>query len=303
MLLALQQAGNITYSGWMMAFDCTAYTVGSQEQKEELRFREVMADQKVGLLRTRAKAMERALIKWEMEVEESRSRHYELNYYTTLQLLRIRKELSHIKQSPGRCVDPEILALLESISPKATTENVTAAMSTLEKKSFDHVSSSKLLDAQDIPASALDSKSIPMVLPEVLNSDQTHSRNHQQLSPSLCSSVYTRKYNDNPRLTESDLNENQKEMLSNLVGYNEYPKLLVLKAFEDCPETANEYDIQDWCDENVNTFNFDEEENKEPSVSGNESYASSSYASDNEDKGNVFNESAQKLLSGIGYIY
>lgn len=79
-LLALQQAGNVTYSGWVMAFECATYTVVGEGQEEELHLQEETAAQRVAELRTCAKDMENALQTWETEVKESRSRHYELNF-------------------------------------------------------------------------------------------------------------------------------------------------------------------------------------------------------------------------------
>ena len=137
-LLALQQAGNVEYSGWMVTFDCATYTVTGHGQKQELvQLQEETATQRVAELHASAKNMESALREWENKVKESRSHHYELNYYTTLQLLRLRKELGHVRCNPGKPIDPEILALLESISPEVTSEIVHIIMTDLEEHLLD----------------------------------------------------------------------------------------------------------------------------------------------------------------------
>lgn len=64
--------------------------------------------------------MEKELQTWENEVKHNREEFYELNYYTTPQLLSLRSELGKLK-SPVygiREVRPSVLALLHSISPE-----------------------------------------------------------------------------------------------------------------------------------------------------------------------------------------
>ena len=186
-----------------MLFDCATYRViGSGE----VWLQEESADEKVKQLQAYAKQMEDDLDSWEKKVKESRSHHYELNYYTMLQLLKLRKELGLVRESPTKLVDPQILALLESISPKVTSGNVQSVISSLEKE----------LAAVEMPPS---------------------------------SSLSSLKTSHNPQLTENDLTDSQKKIFTDLVEYKEYPKLLVLKAFEQLPSTANLYDIQDWCNE------------------------------------------------------
>lgn len=299
-LLALQQAGNIAYSGWMMAFDCAAYTVIVHGEEEKLKLRDESASKKVAALFACAKRMEDALKEWEQEITESRSRHYELNYYTALQLLRIRRELSQVRQNQSRYVDAEILALLESISPEVTQEHVNNAVSSLERntRSLNFTSLAELSSGGEVHTESLrdeSTSSIHTIEPDI---DQIHSQTDPQPSPSIVSFTDVRKYNDNPRLRENDLNDDQKVIFSNLVEYAGYSRMLVLKAFEECPDTDDEYDIQAWCDENDETFKFDDSEenmsdNKDLPASDDDSSDASSDS--DEDKGNVFDQSAQPL--------
>lgn len=295
-LLALQQAGNVTYSGWLMAFDCATYTVIGHGPKQEVQLQEEAAAQWVSALHTFAKDMENTLREWENEVKEARSRHYELNYYTTLQLLKLRKELSHIRQNPCRHVHPEIVALLESISPQVTSESVKSVLVGLEKTLLD------LRTAADcVPHDLYEEETVTQVpasmpIGNSVASDNAHlatPKVDSLPSPSYCSQASTRKLDVKPHLVEKDLNVNQRETLSNLVEYHGYSRQLVLKAFEECPTTANQYDIQDWCDEHEGVFQF------ETTVDvAFDDDSSSETSSDDEDKRNVFNQGVQISPSG-----
>ena len=305
-LLALQQAGNIAYSGWMMSFNCATYTVSIQGEKQELQLQEDAAAFRVAELRACAKNMENALREWENEVEESRSRHYELNYYTTLQLLRLRKELGFVRQNPTKQVDPEILALLESISPEISSDSVTSMMASLEKHLLDLRAAADYVPYEEPSIQA--SASIPVVTIQAnspaLATVGTEAQVLPEIGPtpaqSMISLISSRKPNNNPIITEDDLKEDQKAIFSDLVEC--YSRLLLLKAFEDCPATANQYDIQDWCDENDGFLHFDVEEEQDQHnmdvVSSEESSTNSGSDDEDKEKMNVFSQSTQKSQSG-----
>ena len=67
-------------------------------------------------LQQQTKEMEEELRIWEDEVQKARKEYYELNYYTTMQLLTLRKELGKLKTSGQPHVNPHVLTLLQSIS-------------------------------------------------------------------------------------------------------------------------------------------------------------------------------------------
>ena len=177
-LLALRRAGNVAYSERVVMINCATYVAG-ESGLEQLQ--EEIAKQHVAELNTLAKEMENDLEEWENDVKKSRTHYHELNYYTTRQLLRLRKELGVSRHNPHRQIDPEVLALLRSISQDVTSESV---------------------------------------------------------------------YSVKPQLTEQELTDVQKQILSDLVEYGGYSRLLVLKAFEKCDEMENAYDIELWCIEN-----------------------------------------------------
>ena len=84
--------------------------------------------------------------------------------------------------------------------------------------------------------------------------------------------------------TEQTLTDVQKEILADLVEYQHYPKLLVLKAFKECNETANMYDIQIWCGKNEGlVFDDDSEEGVEVDDTAESSSSGSDLSDEEED--------------------
>jgi hypothetical protein len=285
-LLNLQKAGNVTYSGWKVSFDCATYTVTGSGEDEQVKLQEDSADQRVKQLQAYAKQMEDDLDSWEKKVKESRGRHYELNYYTTLQLLRLRKELGLVRQNPTKMVDPQILALLESISPTVTSSNVQSVIGSLvmdlqlQAEDFEE---NTQIEPADI-ATTEDLIGAPLETMELHEATPAYMKMQSSSSLSLV------KPNDKPQLTKRDLTDSQKKIFTDLVEYKKYDELLVLKAFEQLPEESNLYDIQDWCDEKDGEFNFDdEEEEEETAASSSDEYYSTDSGSEDEERATVFN--------------
>ena len=293
-LLDLQKAGNVTYSGWKVSFDCATYTVNTDSgEEEEVQLQEESADQRVKQLQAYARQMEDELELWEKKVKESRSHHYELNYYTTLQLLRLRKELGLVHQNPTKPVDPQTLALLESISPKVTSSNVQNVISSLEKQLVDlQMQADTPEESTQIEPSDIATTEEPSKAP--LESTELHMATPTVVKTQPLSSLSSVKMSDKPQLTENNLSDSQKKIFTDLVEYKEYDKLLVLKAFEQLPISSNLYDIQDWCDEKDGEYDFEDEEeegkeDEETALSSDEYYSTDS-GSDDEEKVTVFNQ-------------
>ena len=73
--------------------------------------------------------MEDELNEWKELVKTRRKEFYELNYFNTMQLLSLRRELGSLKESECKAnVSPEVLLLLQSISTKITPVAVTSAV-------------------------------------------------------------------------------------------------------------------------------------------------------------------------------
>ena len=93
------------YIGWHYSFPCSSKHVS-------------------GKLQELAEEMKDDLMMWKEEVTNQRQQFYELNYYTTLQLLQLRQELCNT----STCFDSTVLVQLASISPKVQHCNVTEAV-------------------------------------------------------------------------------------------------------------------------------------------------------------------------------
>ena len=278
-LLALRQAGNVAYSGDVVVINCAMYVANQEEEEQELQ--EKLAEEHVAVLNALAKQMESALEGWENEVKESRKQFYALNYYTTRQLLKIRKELGLFRQSPHRQISPEVLAMLQSISPAVTSENVHSVLTDLEKLSSDLQTAASSISRRmyDDKMETLSQRSDVEVSPmKAIPPGATASDPKSSPPPSASG-------NEKLQAAEQALTNIQKEILTNLVEYQGYSRLLVLKAFEECDEEANEYDIQCWCGENENVdFDSDDEEDAEANDTAESSDESSSSGSDFSDE-------------------
>ena len=106
--MVLQQVGNVKYIGWYITVLC------SPELIPELR--------KLHSL------MQRELEEWRRAVRHSREYHYELNYFTTPQLLTLRQALGHSATSSSHSINSQVLALLHSISPHISIQSVNDAV-------------------------------------------------------------------------------------------------------------------------------------------------------------------------------
>ena len=106
--MVLQQVGNVKYIGWYITVPC------SPELIPELR--------KLHSL------MQRELEEWRRAVRGSREYHYELNYFTTPQLLTLRQTLGHSAASSSHSIELQVLALLRSLSPHISIQSVKDAV-------------------------------------------------------------------------------------------------------------------------------------------------------------------------------
>ena len=107
-VIALQQAGSVQYTSWTLEFHC------AEDMFEKLK--------------NIAKEMEDQLGGWKSDVRQAREQFYELNYYTTVQLLSLRKELGRLKSQTSTPISPNVLTLLQSISADITATDVRDAV-------------------------------------------------------------------------------------------------------------------------------------------------------------------------------
>ena len=119
-LINLQQHGNDQYMGWQMKFQCNTHNI-------------------VDELQNMASKMEKDLTEWKDEVKKMRGQFYQLNYFTTQQLLQLRKELGKFKDPNKHSnVRPQVMALLQCISRDITSDMVTRHLESIEQEDMQH---------------------------------------------------------------------------------------------------------------------------------------------------------------------
>lgn len=210
----------------------------------------VCESDKVEALSIQASIMENELKKWKNEVQQIRANYYELNYFTTSQLITLRKGLGVLKSTRANIsmVSPTVLALVQSVSPNVTRETVVR-----------EVRNVTLVPQEDLQVSASELASV-----QLQNNSRTDSHNldeHQdpkgRSSRKRNAIEFTRKQST---LKGDGLTEGQKEILMYIVDRFGFPQQLVLKAFEECQGEINKYDIQNWCLENAEKYEFEDED-------------------------------------------
>jgi hypothetical protein len=223
-------------------------------------------------LQNLAKQMEDELKKWKESVKCRRKEFYELNYFNTVQLLALRKEIG--KLSKGSCnVSPNVLAMLQSISSQVTTQVVSDVLTEVINQTPQHLSDAEVSVRVDVPTLSHEKPSINL---------------HSSFEPTTSDSVV-------PELTEDGLDEKQKEMVLNLSSRLSCSKQLVLMAFEQCPgDEKDRYDIAKWC-----TNNMDMDTLEIPALVNSEADSDSEGSSDSDDS--VYEEEHFNYSSGIVY--
>lgn len=241
-LITLQQVGNVKYIGWILQVPCTS--------RPEI----------IQSLQDQAKCMEDELCEWKRTVKHARQDFYELNYYTTLQLLSLRKELGNVRLADrAASISPSVLALLESITPQVTSSALCDMMQYVS-------STSQMNDLDDQSTECSQVVAPTSVSEEIMASVNLDASEHIEES-----------LNDNPHLSEDDINDEQKAIMAYVTTRLMCSKVLVLKAFEMCyDESMDKYDYERWCNDNMDKFKFEEGGSDEDSESDEESSSSES---------------------------
>ncbi len=245
----MQRAGEVSYAKVSLTFQCAFYDT-NQPGEKEVQLNETKAKEKVIFLQDYIKDLEGKLAAWKNSVVKAREKFYHLNYFTTLQLLQLRKELGVLTQDKStRIVIPQVLLLLQSVSPLVTSSVVTDALQALvqlgpmdcEGREEDLFTVKPAVDNEQEgevhvfeSANSSPDKSIPQAMPSP--------------PPRILS----------PMLTYEDLTEVQLKNFTDLcsMGFSDGH---ILKAFEECAQKATVYDIEQWCEDNEDCSSQEEE--------------------------------------------
>ena len=218
-LITLQQAGNVKYIGWIYQVPCSS------------------SDEIISRLQAQAQVMEKELSEWNDNVFNARQKFCELNYFTTIQLVTLRRELGVLNDPLSACeILPSVLVLLQSISSEVNSKNVREVVQNVVS-----------------PFSGIN-KMIPS------SSDDTENVSF----PNDKDPVYDEKIscsNDNPTLSEDELTPEQEEIMIYIIAKISCSKLLVLKAFEECKgKDMNKFRYLKWCNDHTDSYKFSEDE-------------------------------------------
>ena len=159
LLISLQQAGNVKYIGWTLHVPCGL-------------------DHAASLLQDQAKKMTQELKNWEEEVALKRRDFYELNYFTTPQLLSLQRNLGVFKSKPRsgpHDVTPNVLALLESISTEVTAPRVFATVQSVIAETITSTASSLSTPTIPTQSGALNVTPSPSSLADLERSSMSHT--------------------------------------------------------------------------------------------------------------------------------
>ena len=226
----------------------------------------------VDTLQEQAKDMEEELQTWEEEVRQARKEYYELNYYTTLQLLTLRQELGKLKISEQprthTQVNPHVLALLESISTEIISPYVWDVVKsvTAEQQPQGGVGASVFTAQQHTSAEMLPASTVGP-------SSQAFPRD-QPVQPSLADDILgaadmqtsasaSRTRLPQPKLTHNELSEKQKQMFDDFMNCN-YPEQLILVALEKFGE--DRFEADNWIVDNAGQYGSSDDEGGETDI-------------------------------------
>ena len=216
-LIKLQQAGHVQYIGWRMEFYCQSLLVED--------------------LRDQAKQMEDELQRWNREVVDARRRFYELNYYTTRQLLVLRSELGVMKSEQAPQLHPraQVMALLESISsaipPCALAGVVQKAASDLTQDLL------RVIEHSPVLTSTLVEREVPLEMPALPPVSQLASDTQPMARVALSLPPV--------RLSQEDLSEKQMSLFTDICESMGYCEMTALKAIEEVGD-GDWNDIVNW---------------------------------------------------------
>ena len=217
-------------------------------------------DDIVNLLQIRASAMEKDLEGWKHELSLHRNQFYELNYFTTPQLLSLREELSQFKgiKISSKPVKQEVMTLLQCISRQLSSDSVKNEVQTVNgilaeqklQEQFGHSSDHE-------PPARLPGMDHNMSIPAAeLYTETIENRAASIPATKLVTEILRTLSGPQPKLTAEDLTDKQRAIMDNLKELSGFPRKLILLAFERCAKPDIEEAVMSWCNDNQDNFNF-----------------------------------------------
>ena len=237
-------------------------------------------DDIVNSLQVRASVMEKDLDDWKRELSLHRNQFYELNYFTTPQLLSLREELGQFKGSniSAKPVKQEVMTLLQCISRQLSSDSVKDEVQTVNgilaeqqflQEQFSHGKPSQSYSSGYEPPTRLlsdNSNTLSVGMDhnmstpaaELYSNRETIDNRVASIIPAAKLVAEVLKTSSGPqlKLTDEDLTDQQKVIIDNLKEMCGYSRKLILLAFERCARPDIEEAVMNWCNDNQGNFDF-----------------------------------------------
>ena len=239
-LIALQQVGNVKYTGWTLRLPCMRDCVNELQQT--------------------AREMNGELKQWEQTVEDARNKFYELNYFTTVQLLDLRRELGKLKEAPSSSlkppdIGPGVLSLLHSVSPKVDVASVRSRVQLCMSRAEESEAMAVEQEPHTTAATNADAGSTDRDMDRLALEtcdDAGEQEEGEASNTSLDVSGDQPLSSAQPTLNYDDLNDEQKKIYFNIAESRVFSEKLVLMALSRGCE--DEEECLDWCNNNEAKF-------------------------------------------------
>ena len=222
----------------------------------------------VAALSDQASEMEKKLEHWKKEVDDKRRQFYELNYFTTPQLLSLCEELGQFKcvDDQHKPIKSEVMTLLQSISREVTANNVKEQV-----QSVCAISQEQSLEEAQLLGSPKHSPSIVLSSqPNVYCSLATLSMEDNN-DDNRMSGMKSKVFEDimkteiasnapEPLLKDEELTRNQIAIIANVKHNCGLPKKLIMLAFERCAKPDIREEVEEWCVDHQSDFDYPDSE-------------------------------------------
>ena len=251
-LQQLQLAGHTKYISWSLTFPCSTVSIDTltnqaismeKEQSDTLS----LIDQ--------ATSMEKELSDTLSLIDKQRHKFHALNYFTTQQLLQIRRELGSLKQKKAAEVTPQLLSLLTSFFLQITADDIKDIICTLfsEQEAIIRREENGAGEEQSLTIS--EDKIVESTYDETQKEDQ------------LVGDEHVEKEHKNLSELIQDLTNDEEEIFVQLhdLGYSKAVCYNAVQHAFSFMESKNHDDIldaaMDWCFDNANQYNKNDEVN------------------------------------------
>ena len=165
-------------------------------------------------------SMDKDLKNWQKSVEKYRKQYPHLNYYTSQQLLDLRKELGKLKKNPESVASHSLKQLLLSVTPNPSHVQISSSLHNAVK--------------------TMNKNMTPLGIP-------VQNRNIFNTKSAL------------PAFDLCSLSDERKELLKSLRDDYDFKVSVILAAFSELEEDADEDEVREWCEENEHKFKDEED--------------------------------------------